>query len=210
MHAWWVTNNLSFLTGYWNTAQHALRRVVEAPETFPEFEANGLDRAYVEAVISGHLETHNYASLLLVFANWEEVFTVLCTDLGRTRGVAIEPSDLRDRGVQRFHKFIYKACLVNETDLKIDWAFLRRLATIRNCLIHSNGSRGRSADPKSLDAVVEAYPSELVYLQGGKLRVSDEFVARSIRETGRASMNVVNYLIAQSKQAVPPTENAGG
>jgi len=203
MQAWWITNNLSFLTRYWYTAKAALRRVSEEPETFEEFEANGVGRSYVDAVISSHLEHHNYAALLLAFASFEEFFSTLCVELGRAHGVSIEPSDLKDRGVQRFRKFIHKVCQVSERDLQIDWVFLQQFAAVRNCLVHANGNRGRLSDPKSLDRVVAAYPEELAYIHGVKLKLSDDFVGRCIRETERASLALVHHVIAQSNPNQP-------
>lgn len=210
LQAWWITNNLAFLTRYWYTASAALKRVSEAPETFEEFRAHGVERPYVDAVISSHLDHHHYAALLLAFASFEEFFSVLCGDLGKALGVTVEPTDLKDRGVQRFRKFIHKVCQVSEQDLQIDWLFLEQFAIVRNCLVHANGNRGRLADPKALDRVVSAYPAELSYVHNVKLRISDEFVGRVIRETERASLAIVHYLNAQSNQAKQPTGGAGG
>jgi hypothetical protein len=210
MHLWWIRNNLSFLARYWYTATVALKRVSEAPETFEEFEMNGVERPYVDAVISSHLDHHNYAALLLVFANFEEFFSVLCGELGKVLGVTVEPNDLKDRGVQRFRKFIHKVCQVGDHDLQIDWSFLEQFAVVRNCLVHANGNRGRLADPKALDRVVAVYPNELSYLHQVKLRIFDEFVRRAIRETERASLAIVRYLNTQSNQGMQPTGKADG
>ena len=151
MQAWWITNNLAFLARYWYTATAALKRVSEAPETFEEFKINGVEPPYVDAVISSHLDHHHYAALLLAFASFEEFFSVLCGDLGKALGITVELTDLKDRGVKRFRKFIHKVCQVGDHDLQINWLFLNQFATIRNCLVHANGNRGRLADPKALD-----------------------------------------------------------
>lgn len=209
MQAWWITNNLAFLTRYWYTATEALRRVSEAPETFEEFKVNGVERPYVDAVVSSHLEHHHYAAVLLAFASFEEFFSVLCGDLGKALGVTVEPTDLKDRGVQRFRTFIHKVCQVSDKDLQIDWRFLQQFAVIRNCLVHANGNRGRLANPGALDQVVAAYPAELSYVHDVKLRISDEFVGRAIRETERASLAVIHYLIAKSNEAMQPTGGSG-
>ncbi len=210
MQAWWISNNLSFLTRYWHTAKAAMVRVADAPETFEEFRLHGGDRAYVDAVLSNHLDHHNSAAVLLVFANFEEFFSALCVDLATVHGVATETSDLKDRGVQRFKKFIHKVCQVSEEELEINWAFLRDLSVVRNCLVHANGNRSQFSDKKTLDRVLEAYPNELSYAHKVKLRISDEFVVRCIRETERASLSLVDHLTAQPNEAMPPTDKVGG
>lgn len=72
-------------------------------------------------------------------------------------------------------------------------------------LVHANGNRGRLAVPKALDQVIAAYPTELSYVHKVKLRISDQVVDRTIRETERAALMIVRYLNTQSTQAVRPT-----
>jgi hypothetical protein len=205
MQEFWVRNNIAFLVRYWWTAKDALKRVKEAPESFDEFKGKDLGSGYVDAVLSGHLEHHNYAGVLLAFATFEEFFTVLCTDLGALRNVSVSLSDLKDRGVPRFRKFIHKACQLKDDELQVDWAFLEQFATVRNCIVHANGNKGRLADPRSLDKLVAAYPEELSCAHGVKLVISDAFVTRCLRGTGQASLALIRLMDAQSNEPLQAT-----
>ena len=120
MQAIWVRNNVAFLVRYWWTAKDALHRVKESSESFDEFKDNDLGPGYVNAVLSGHLEHHNYAGVLLAFANFEEFLSVLCADLGALRRISVEPSDLKDRGVSRFRKYIHKVCQLAPEEIEIN------------------------------------------------------------------------------------------
>ena len=203
MQAFWVQNNIAFLTRYWWTAKAALERVKESPESFDEFKDNDLGHEYVDTVLAGHLEHHNYAGILLAFASFEEFFTVLSADLDVLRDVSVDLSDLKDRGVSRYRKFIHKACQVTREELEIDWMFLEQFSVIRNCIVHANGNKGRLADAKALDKIVAAYPAELSYNHGVKLVVSNAFVTRCIRTTEQASLALIRFMNAQSNTYQP-------
>jgi hypothetical protein len=194
---------------YWWTAKAALDSVKDAPESFDEFKDNGLGPGYVEAVLSGHLEHHNYAGVLLAYASFDEFFTVLSADLGHLLGVAVELSDLKDRGVRRYQKFIHKVCRVTRQDLEIDWDFLEQFSVVRNCIVHANGNKGRLADPKAIERIVDAYPAELSYAHGVKIVVSDAFVVRCVRSTEAASLAMVRFLSTHSNNAMQRTGDAG-
>ena len=205
MQTVWVRNNVAFLVRYWWTAKDALNRVKERPDSFDEFKDNDLGPGYVAAVLSGHLEHHNYSAVLLAFASLEEFLTVLCADLGALRGVTVDLSDLKDRGVSRFRKFIHKVCGVTPESIEIDWAFLERLAVVRNCIVHANGNKGRLADPKSLDRVAADHPAELSFRHNAKLVISDDFVTRCFSATERTSLAVIGYMNSQSNKPLQPT-----
>lgn len=205
MLAFWVRNNVAFLTRYWWTAKGALNQVKERPESFEEFKDNDLGPGYVSAVLSGHLEHHNYAGVLLAFASFEEFLTVLCGELGALHSVSVDLSDLRDRGVPRFRKFLHKVCQLDENELGVDWAFLMRFAVVRNCIVHANGNKRHMADPKVIDKIVAAYPSELSYRHDVKLVVSDAFVTRCLSATEHASLSLIHYMNAQSDKPLQST-----
>lgn len=208
MDAVWVRNNVAFLVRYWWTARDALNRVKETPEAFDEFKDNEHGPRFVESVVSGHLANHNYAGVLLAFASFEEFFMVLCAELGALRGVSVDLSDLKDRGVPRFRKYVHKVCRLTTVDLQVDWPFLEQFSIVRNCIVHANGNRGRLAGPTSLDRVVAAHPKELSYEHDVKLVISDAFVSRCFRATEEAPLELIRYMHTLSNN--PPQLTSGG
>jgi hypothetical protein len=121
----------------------------------------------------------------------------------------VEPSDLKDHGVRRYSKFVHKVCQVGVKGLEVDWAFLEQFSTVRNCIVHTNGNKSRLAEPKALDKVVAAYPSELSFNHSVKLVVSDAFVKRCIEQTELAALAVIRFMIKHCNDAMQRTGEAG-
>jgi hypothetical protein len=116
--AFWIRNNSAFLLRYWHTAGEALQTVVSDPNSFTEFKGSDSPEQYINAVVHGHLEHHNYSGVLLAYAVFDEFMVSMTAQLGRTRDAPIPPSDLRDRGVKRYKKFVHKVCRVSEKEAK--------------------------------------------------------------------------------------------
>ena len=124
--------------------------MAESPDAFEEFKDNDLGEGYVNAVLSSHFEHHTYSGVLLTYAIFEEFFVLLTGDLRNCLEVTTQPSDLKDRGVRRYKKFIHKVCAVDTDALSIDWSFLVDFAVVRDCIVHANGNKARFGRAKAL------------------------------------------------------------
>lgn len=190
----WIRNNISFLTRYWLTATAALEGVNADPESFEEFQITGTDPRYVETILSSHKQHHCYSGVLITYATLDEFLAVLAKDVGRLHNIRIAPSDLKDRGVRQYKKYIHDVCPVDPNDLNIDWTFLHDFSLVRNSIIHANGNKLLLNTSEKLDAVVAKYPGELSFKHEAKLVVEDEFVARCIAKTSESATRINRYL----------------
>lgn len=190
MDTLWIRNNIGFLARYWRTAKEALNNVASNPGGFTEFQDEPLGESYVAAVVANHLEHHNHSGILLAYAAMDEFMTVLSVRLGEVRDAPIAPNELRDRGVERYKKFIHKVCRIPAGDTKIDWPFLQDLSIVRNAIIHANGNRSLLSNPNQLEKVVERRRPKLSFKQESRLIVSDEFVLEAIMAIGNAALAV--------------------
>ena len=173
----WFRNNIAFLLRYWHTATESLERVTSDPDTFAEFQGEANPR-YVEAVVTNHLEHHNYSGVLLAYAAFEEFMDTLTTNLGRERGASIQLKGLRERGVKRYKKYLRQVCTEAEYG-SIDWDFLEDFGVVRNAIIHGNGNKGRLSKPKELELVVDRRGG-LSFKHRVRLVVSKQFVIACI------------------------------
>lgn len=200
----WIRTNLSFLLRYWKTATEALDRVSAAPDTFEEFKIAGTDPpGYVEAILASHKEQHCYAGILVTYALLDELMTTLAKRMGQARGAKIAPSDLKDRGMRRYEKYVCDVCGVDRDKIKIDWSFLHDFSIIRNALIHANGNTSLLSNPKHLARLVEKYPNELSFRHKTKLVIDEEFVARCIVTTSVTADRMNSYLYEKVETVVP-------
>jgi hypothetical protein len=77
------------LVRYWSTVNAALERTKEDPHSYREFQINGTDSKYVEAVTSSHKEHLRYSAVLLIYATLEEFLAFLVRDLSQMHNVTI-------------------------------------------------------------------------------------------------------------------------
>lgn len=187
MQTIWIRNNMAFLYRYWSTAGRALELVVENPDQYEEFEDNE-PGGYVEAVVASHLDNHNYAAVLLTYAIFDEFFVALTTDLGKRKGVSQLPTQLRERGVKRYRKFVHHVCAVPPTDLGIDWEFLEDFATIRNCIVHANGNKSLVRNRPELERLLRRHGPQISLKDSVRVVVSSEFVERCMVVTQTAAL----------------------
>jgi hypothetical protein len=195
MQAVWISSNLAYLYRYWATAQSALRQITQEPDKHDEFRGNELGPRYVEAIISNHLENHNYAGLLLTYALFDEIFVTLTVGLGKLKAAPLLPSKLRERGVQRYKKYIHEICAVTSDEAPIDWGFLEDFAFVRNWIVHANGNQLLHKNPREVELVMQRYPDTLSFKHDVKLVVSGKFVERCMATTERSAL-VINSLFA--------------
>jgi hypothetical protein len=190
----WIRNNVAFLARYWTTACTALDRVVHDPKSYKEFEVNGTDAGYVNAVVSGHKERLGYSGVLLAYATLEEFLNFLTKDIGSVSNTKIRPCDLKDTGMKRYRKYIHEVCLIDSNDLNVAWCFLQDFSVVRDSIIHANGNKALLSSPNRLDAVVEKYAGELSFQHTSKLVVSDPFVERCISKTLESATKINSLL----------------
>lgn len=190
----WIRTNVSFLGRYWITASEALERVKSAPDSYREFQVNEGHEGYVTAVLSSHMEHHCYSGVLLAYATMDEFLAFLTRDLGKLLSVGIGPSDLKDRGIKRYRKFIEQVCSVKPDQINIDWTFLEDFSVIRNAIIHANGNAALLKDRRRLEAIVTKYKDELSFKHSTKMVIRDVFVERCIAKTLESAMNLSKYL----------------
>ena len=194
MQDFWICQNISFLARYWATATEALDRVKSAPENFKEFQIAGTEPHYVEAILSTHKDRLCYSGVLLTYSTMDEFLAVLAKEVGRTHDIKILPSDLKDRGVKQYKKYIHDVCSVDPANLTVDWDFLQDFSIVRNTIIHTNGNNSLTSAPKKLDALVSKYPGELSFEHNVKLVIDEEFVARCIVKTSESARSINAYL----------------
>lgn len=194
MQELWIRQNISFLARYWTTATEALHLVKNDPQSFKEFQIAGKEPHYVEAILSTHKDRLCYSGVLLTYATMDEFLTALAKEVGRMHDIKILPSDLKDRGVKQYKKYIHDVCSIDPLNLKADWKFLQDFSVVRNAIIHANGNKSLLSTPKKLDALIAKYPRELSYEHGVKLVINEEFVARCITNTSETAMSINAYL----------------
>lgn len=194
MEEFWIRQNISFLARYWTTATEALHRVKGVPENFKEFQIAGTEPHYVEAILSSHKDRLSYSGVLLTYATMDEFLAVLTKEVGRIHDIKILPSDLKDRGVKKYKKYIHDVCSVDPVNLTVDWEFLQDFSVVRNTIIHANGNKSLISAPKKLDALVAKYPGELSFEHNVKLVIDEEFVARCIAKTSESARSINAYL----------------
>jgi len=190
----WIRQNISFLARYWTTATEALRLAKNDPHNFKEFQIAGAEPHYVEAILSSHKDRLCYSGVLLAYATMDEFLSVLAKEVGRIHDIKILPSDLKDRGVKQYKKYIHDVCAVSPLNLKVDWEFLQDFSVIRNAIIHANGNKTLLSTPKKMDILVAKYPKELSYEHDIKLVIDEEFVARCITKTSESARRINAYL----------------
>lgn len=198
MQEFWIRQNISFLARYWTTATEALCQVKNNPPNFKEFQIAGEEPHYVEAILSTHKDRLCYSGVLLTYATMDEFLSVLVREVGRVHDIKILPSDLKDRGVKQYKKYIHDVCSVDPLNFNVDWEFLQDFSVIRNSIIHANGNKSLLSTPKKLDGLVAKYPNELSYEHDVKLVVSEEFVARCIAKTSESARRINAYLCGKT------------
>lgn len=203
MQEFWIRQNMSFLARYWTTATEALARVKGDAENFKEFQIAGKEPHYVEAILSSHKDRLCYSGVLLTYATMEEFLAVLAKEVGRMHDIKILPSDLKDRGVKQYKKFIHDVCSVDPVNLNVDWEFLQNFSIVRNTIIHANGNKSLTSAPNKLDALVAKYPGELSFEHSVKLVISEEYVARCIEKTSESARSINAYLRSRAVMDVP-------
>ena len=124
----------------------------------------------------------------------DEFLAVLTKEVGRIHDIKILPSDLKDRGVKQYKKYIHDVCSVDPVNLTVDWEFLQDFSVVRNTIIHANGNKSLISAPKKLDALVAKYPGELSFEHNVKLVIDEEFVARCIAKTSESARSINAYL----------------
>lgn len=190
----WIRQNVSFLARYWTTATEALSLVRDDPQNFKEFQIAGAETYYVEAILSSHKDRLCYSGVLLAYATMDEFLSVLTKEVGRKHDIKTIPSDLKDRGVRQYKKYIHDVCAVAPLNLKVDWEFLQDFSIVRNAIIHANGNKTLLSTPKKMDILVAKYPKELSYEHDVKLVIDAEFVARCITKTSESARSINAYL----------------
>ena len=191
-----IRTNASFLVRYWTTASAALERVKNDPSTYKEFQVNGADSNYVEAVVSSHHEYHCYSGLLITYAMLDEFLTVLIKDLRQLHNVRLELSDVKARGVRRYEKYILDECSIAPSEMNVDWNFLKEFSVVRNAIIHANGNKSLLSESQKhkLEVVVKKYPGELSFKHSAKLVVENAFIERCIGKTVESATKINSYL----------------
>lgn len=135
--------------------------------------------------------------MLLTYALFDEFMVVLTRKLGRARGAVIKPSDLRDRGIRRYEKFIHKVCQVSRNEAEIDWGFFRDFAVVRNAIIHANGNQSLARAPQELEQIAMQRMPLLSFKHKVKVVVTQDFVQACIAATHKTALSV-NALVADS------------
>jgi hypothetical protein len=199
--------NIGFLSRYWSTARAALERVVDSPDGFAEFQGESNPK-YISAVVSNHLDNHNYSGVLLTYANLDEFMVVITKMLGDTCRSRITATDLKDRGVRRYKKFVCQVCGIAESTLGIDWAFLEDFSAVRNALIHANGNLTLMSNRREIEGVVRRHPDLLGYRHSTTLTVSADFVERCMVATRTTALTLLSA-DRQRAQSDRPRKNAG-
>lgn len=196
LDAWWIGVNSSFLARYWHTSSEALQQVIRDPTAFTEFQSkeDTARAGYVNAVVSSHLEHHNYSGVLLAYAVFDECMAVLTRKLGQACDARLLPGDLRAQGINRYREFIHKVCRIDPQRLHVNWDFLEDFTTVRNAIIHANGNKSLLRNRRELEAVVERRTPALSFKHTSKLVISDEFVV-SCMAAGRNTALMVNDLM---------------
>lgn len=192
----WIRANASFLVRYWTTANTALERVKNDPSTYEEFQVNGAESNYVEAVISSHREFHCYSGLLITYAMLDEFLTILIKNLRQLHNVPLQLSEVKDRGVRRYERYILDECAIAGSELNVDWNFLKDFSVVRNAIIHANGNKSLLSESQKhkLEAVVKRYPGELSFKYDAKLVVENVFIERCIGKTVESATKINSYL----------------
>lgn len=169
--------DFSFLHRYIETAHEALGKVEVDPDKYEEFQTYSSGDDYVRNVVNHHKNYQNYAGVLLAYATFEEHMTHSLKTFGGYFKCNLKPNDLRDRGVEKFKKYIHNACSIDQDDLSIDWRALSDMAVVRNAIIHANGDKNLVRNKQELEQTVQRYHPDLSLDSGVKLRVDKTFVS---------------------------------
>lgn len=199
----WIKNNVSFLVRYWVTACEALERVKKDPRSYREFEKNQEHKEYIAAVLASHVEHHCYAGVLLSYAMMDEFLSFLTKDLGHLLNIRINQSDLKDKGVRMYRKYIEQVCSADPSEVKIDWNFLEDFSEVRNAIIHANGNTALLRSRTKIETIVGKYRGELSFEHSTKLVIESVFVDRCVTKTFESAMNLSKYLSSRGKRHSP-------
>ena len=197
---WAIEHNMNLLDWYWTNMTEALDHMKESPERFSGLTHDSI-RIDSESIIEGHEEQLCYSGVLLAYAHLDEYLFSLCGKLGEQLEITTELSDLRDRGVRRYKKFIEKFCSIEPPTIPINWPFLFDFSIVRDSVVHANGRIDLLRNPQKLKGAVERWPKLLHFKHNGmKLVVERDFVSKCNDAVHAAAKKINNYMITHEKE----------
>lgn len=109
-------------------------------------ESRKLDHSFPTAL--------NYSFVVLVYITLETRLLRICSLLHESRKLPLRAKDLSGSGLERSMAFLEKLGGLSRQRLPL-WTQIRKLATIRNCIVHTSGFLEYSNDKKELLALIK-------------------------------------------------------
>lgn len=118
-----------------------------------------------------------YSVIILLDSIVETQLFAYAERIGRVRGSAFRPKDIKGHGIEPAALYLNQAAAL---DVKKDpaWKHLVSLQELRNIIVHRGGRQGEAPEQKKrLDRLLQAYPKEKlelrnnVYTFGGEMEI---------------------------------------
>ncbi len=189
--------NCNFLARYHITTAEALKSIIENPEEFSEFsdKESILD---VDKYIDFYLVQHNYASLLLAYATFEETIVNATEDLRKLTDTEKELDSIKaDDSIEKYKKFIGRHCGIDHQQLPINWGFFKSFAVIRNFIIHANGNLSQAKNKDRVKSAIANTNNRTKLESSNKLIIESSYIYQCLTETKKLSYLINDYIITK-------------
>jgi len=104
-------------------------------------------------------------------AMFEDDLNTVCGDFIRRHQFTLTPHDLRDKGIEKYQKFLKHVCGLPFPDTGSEWQMIKRLGKLRNIFVHRGG---RVLDDKDVRALIES--NEFLALHREQVVLKNGFV----------------------------------
>ena len=189
--------NCNSLIRYHITTTEALKAINKNPNEFSEFsdEDSLID---VDQYIDFYLVQHNYSSLLLTYATFEEIILGSLEDLKRLSDTNIDICDIKgDNAIRKYKNLVEKHCRISSHELSIDWLFFEDFLILRNFIIHANGNLSKAKNKSRVMLSITRSDNKIRLESSNKLIVEDIYVFQCLTKTKKTSALINDYIISK-------------